>query len=90
MLLCGVTMTGKIPSPIIGVLGEIFSDCYTHSDIDRLFTYADAPGDAPDSNKVKKTVEWLRRTNKLSERPLKVLGTLLEDILEKSLGTQPT
>lgn len=54
-------MSGKIPSPIIGVLGKIFSDHYTHSDIDRLFTYADAPGDAPDENKVKKTVEWLRR-----------------------------
>ncbi|TDK50419.1 abortive infection family protein [Antarcticimicrobium luteum] len=76
-------MDDKIPSPVIGVLGEVFSDHYTHSDIDRLFTYADAPGDAPEGNKVKKTVEWLRWTNKQTERPLEVLGTLLEDLLEK-------
>lgn len=76
-------MDDRIPSPVIGVLGEIFDKQYTHSDIERLFTYADAPGDPPDENKVKKTVEWLRRTNKRLERPLAVLGTLLEDILEK-------
>jgi hypothetical protein len=78
-------MSEKIPSPVIGVLGEIFSEYYTHSDIDRLFTYADAPGDPPDGNKVKKTVEWLRMTNKLCERPIEVLGALIEEILEKEL-----
>ena len=78
-----IVMDDRIPSPVIGELGDIFSDHYTHSDIDRLFTYADAPGDAPDGNKVKKIIEWLRQTNKLGDRPLEVLGTLLEDILEK-------
>jgi hypothetical protein len=78
-------MSDKIPSPVIGVLGEIFSDYYTHSDIDRLFTYADAPGDPPDANKVKKTVEWLRNTNKQSTSPLDVLGNLLEELLEREL-----
>jgi len=76
-------MSDRIPSPIIGVLGEIFSDYYTHSDIDRLFAYADAPGDPPDANKVKKTVEWLRMTNKQASRPLGVLGSLLEEIFER-------
>lgn len=78
-------MTKHIPSPLIGVIGEIFSDHYTHSDIDRLFAYADAPGDPPEGNKVKKTVEWLRRTNKQSQAPLKVLGALLDEIMEKDL-----
>lgn len=76
-------MNDRIPSPVIGVLGEIFDKQYTHSDIERLFAYADAPGDPPAENKVKKTVEWLRRSNKILERPLVILGTLLEDILEK-------
>lgn len=78
-------MSDRIPSPVIGVLGEIFSDYYTHSDIDRLFAYADAPGDPPDANKVKKTVEWLRVTNKQASSPLAVLGSLIEDILEREL-----
>ena len=73
----------KIPSPIIGVLGELFSDTYTHAEIDRLFAYADAPEDKPEGNKVQKTVDWLRLTNKRSSNPLNVLGTLLEDFLER-------
>jgi len=76
-------MIDRIPSPVIGVLGELFNDYYTHSDIDRLFAYADAPGAPPDGNKVKKTVEWLRLTNKQASEPLVVLGNLLEEILEK-------
>lgn len=75
-------MDGKIPSPVIGVLGEIFSDHYTHADIDRLFAYADAPEANPGGNKVQKTVDWLRLTNKQSPSPKDVLGPLLEDILE--------
>lgn len=45
----------KIPSPLIGILGEIFSDFYNHAEINRVFTYADAPGDPPDGNKIQKT-----------------------------------
>ena len=73
----------KIPSPIIGLLGEIFSETHTHSDIDRLFAFADAPDEAPEGNKVQKTVDWLRLTNKRSSKPLDVLGALLEDLLER-------
>jgi len=76
-------LSEHIPSPLIGVIGEIFSDHYTHSDIDRLFAYADAPGDPPEGNKVKKTVEWLRRTNKLAPDPITILGALLEDLMDK-------
>lgn len=75
-------MDFKIPSPLIGVLGEIFSDHYTHSDIDRLFAYADAPEGNPGGNKVQKTVDWLRLINKQSSSPIEVLGRLLENILE--------
>lgn len=73
----------KIPSPLIGILGEIFSDFYTHAEINRIFTYADAPGDPPDGNKIQKTVDWLRIVNKQSDAPLLVLGPVLEEILEK-------
>lgn len=76
-------MDGKIPSPVIGILGEIFSENYTHADIDRLFAYADAPEENPGGNKVQKSVDWLRAINKQSPSPLEVLGRLLEDILEK-------
>ncbi|SFO02438.1 Abortive infection C-terminus [Roseovarius lutimaris] len=73
----------KIPSPIIGLLGEIMSETHTHAEIDRLFAYADAPDEKPEGNKVQKTVDWLRLTNKRSRKPLSVLGALLEDFLER-------
>lgn len=75
-------MPNKIPVPIISVIGDIFNAHYSHSDIDRVFAYADAPGNPPDGNKTKKTMEWLRRINMSSEDPLQSLGTLLEDLME--------
>lgn len=76
-------MAQPIPSPLIGVIAEVFNEHYTHGEIDSQFAYADAPGDPPDGNKVKKTLEWLRRVNKTSASPLTVLGSLLEQIMEK-------
>ena len=78
----GSAMDKNIPSPLISILGEIFSEHYTHTDIERLFAYADAPEDTPGGNKVQKTIDWLRLVNKRSPSPLQVLGLLLEDILE--------
>jgi hypothetical protein len=80
---------GKIPSPVIGLLGEIFSEYYTHAEIDRLFAYANAPEENPGGNKVQKTVDWLHHTNKQSPSPLEVFGSLLEGILE-SPGWDPS
>lgn len=79
----GNNVSRPIPSPLIGVIAEVFSEHYTHAEIDSQFAYADAPGDPPDGNKVKKTLEWLRRVNKVSDAPLSVLGSLLEQIMEK-------
>jgi hypothetical protein len=73
----------KIPSPIVGLLGDIFNDMHTHAEIDRLFAYADAPIEKPEGNKVQKTVDWLRLVNKRSPKPLSVLGALLEDFMER-------
>ena len=76
-------MSDRIPSPVVGVLGELFSDHYTHAEIDRLFAYADAPDSNPGGNKIQKTVEWLRLVNKQSPNPLEILGRVLEDIMDK-------
>lgn len=78
----GFKMSDKIPSPVIGVLGEVFNEHYTHAEIDRLFAYADAPDINPGGNKVQKTVEWLHSINQNSPQPLKILGLLLEKIMD--------
>lgn len=60
-----------IPRPIISVLSEKLPDLETHASIDSLFMYADAPGEAPEGSKSVKVLEWLNRTNKTSEQPLR-------------------
>lgn len=79
----------KIPSNMIGVLSKVFDEQYTHSQIDRLFAYADAPPANPGGNKLSKTTEWLRLTNLQHNQPLSVLGALIEETMEKDGWTKP-
>lgn len=75
-------MSRRIPAPVISALSDIIPDSQTHAGIDALFMNADAPGDPPDRNKQIKVQEWLRRTNKLVEDPLRVLGLIVESYIE--------
>lgn len=83
-------MRRPIPSPIISVVAEIVSRRETHATLDRLFLYANAPGDPPDGSKSAKAQEWLRRTNKENDvDPLAVLGRLIEEYMEELPPTDP-
>lgn len=73
----------KIPTRIIGLLSGIFPDYYTHNEIDTLFLYADAPELNSEESKPKKIQAWLRLINLESPEPLKILGSILDDFLEK-------
>jgi len=72
----------EIPAPVISVLASYLPQIETHAGLDNLFMYADAPGDPPDGSKPVKTQAWLRRVNKESEQPIRVLGKLIECYLE--------
>lgn len=71
-----------IPRPVISLLSDKLPDLETHASLDSLFMYADAPGEVPEGSKPVKVQEWLNRTNKISEQPLKILGKLLEKYIE--------
>jgi hypothetical protein len=75
-------MQKNIPAPVISVLSNCLYDIESHAGLDNLFLYADAPGDPPEGSKPVKTQAWLRRINKESEFPLKVLGKLIETYME--------
>ena len=77
----------KIPTSIIGLLSQIFPLPYTQANIDALFLFAGAPEPIPDGSKATKVQAWLRQINKLSDEPLKVLGAILDDFMEKPLPT---
>lgn len=75
-------MRKEIPAPIIAVLSNYLSDIESHASLNSLFLYADAPGEPPEGSKPVKTQDWLRRINKESDFPLKILGRLIETHME--------
>ncbi|WP_417445852.1 abortive infection family protein [Kangiella sp.] len=75
-------MRKDIPAPVIAVLSDNLSALETHASLDNLFLYANAPGEPPEGSKSVKVQAWLRRINKESGEPLKVLGKLIETYME--------
>lgn len=73
----------EIPGPIIALLAGYLGTAETHASLDSLFLYAEAPGEPPEGSKVVKTQTWLRMVNKESDAPLKVLGRLIENYMER-------
>jgi hypothetical protein len=77
-------MRKKIPAPVIAVLSDNLHEIGSHVGLDNLFTYADAPGEPPVGSKQVKIQAWLRRINKESDFPLKILGKIIEEYMELS------
>lgn len=75
-------MRNQIPNPIISLLSNYLPQFQTHAELDSLFLYGDAPGDPPEGNKQVKVQNWLRRINKESKDPTKILGKLIEQYME--------
>lgn len=80
----------QIPRPVISEIAIVFSEVYRHSDLNSIFFRADAPGDPPDRNKQDKTTEWLLRCNGDGLDPLKILGKVLEEYMERVVEIDPT
>lgn len=78
-------MRQEIPAAVLALVAELASERETHATLDSLFTYADAPGDPPEGSKHAKALAWLRRTNKESQDPLRVLGRVLEGYMDEVL-----
>lgn len=71
-----------IPAPVISIVADIIAGCESHATLDSLFMYAEAPGDPPFGSKKAKALAWLRRVNKESKDPLRVLGRLIEGYMD--------
>lgn len=78
-------MHQEIPAAVLALTAELASERETHATLDSLFTYADAPGDPPEGSKHAKALAWLRRANKESPEPLRVLGRVLEGYMDEVL-----
>jgi len=76
----------RLPAHLISVISEELSASETHTTMDSLFMYANAPGDPPDGSKLQKAQAWLRRINNdESSDPLEVVGFLIEGYMEPPL-----
>lgn len=75
-------MRKEIPVPIVAVLAEKLPSLLTHESLNNLFFHAGAPGDPPEGSKAVKAQEWLRKINRESEYPLKILGRLIQESME--------
>ena len=75
-------MRKEIPAPVIAVLSESMPEMETHTSLNNLFSFAEAPGEPPQGSKPAKVQAWLRRVNKEVERPLAVLGRIIECYME--------
>lgn len=79
------TVADIIPTSIIGLLSQIFPNRYTQAEIDSLFLFCGAPEPIPSGSKATKVQTWLRQINTNTQEPMKVLGKLLDDFLEKQI-----
>lgn len=77
------TQIEKIPAAVISIISEIYQSRYTRKRLENLFLTASAPEEIPSGNKYDMITDWLRLINQKSPNPLKVLGILLEDFLER-------
>ncbi len=78
-------MRQEIPAAVLALTAEHSSERESHATLDSLFTYAGAPGDPPEGSKRAKALAWLRRANKESPEPLRVLGRVLEGYMDEVL-----
>ena len=82
-------MDEKIPVPLIAVIADVFSSYYTGTRIDSQFFAAGFPGEPPEGNKEQKCHKWLLRANKESHAPLKMVGLLLQEMVETVPRSSP-
>lgn len=76
----------KIPTSLIGLLSTIIPEYYTRAQLDALFLYAGAPPSPPEVNKATAVQSCLRATNVQNPSPIRVLGVILDDFMEKRLN----
>lgn len=78
-------MQEKLPSPVLAVIAPILAQRNTHAGISLLFKRVGAP-DEPSAgegaNKVTRCLEWLERTNREAADPFRVVGEIIENIME--------
>lgn len=83
-------MRQEIPAVVLALTSELAAERETHATLDSLFTYAGAPGEPPGGSKRAKALAWLRRTNKESPEPLRILGRVLEGYMDEVLDPAGT
>jgi hypothetical protein len=73
----------KIPPSLIGVVGRVLANEYTHDQLDMLFLAAGFPEEIPAGSKMAKLLQWQRIANKLLPVPLAALGRAIAEFMDQ-------
>lgn len=82
-------LSDKIPTALIGLLGQILHERYTRADLESLFLAAGAPDVQTKGNKQDAIRTWLRHANATLPAPMKVLGAVIDDFMEMQAESEP-
>lgn len=67
---------------MIGLVGPLLAEAYTHAGLDSLFMASGFPGEPPEGNKTVKCLDWLRRANNQCDEPLDMFGNLIAEFMD--------
>lgn len=80
-------MKERIPTAVIKLVSEIFSEKYNNNNIDLMFKNSGAPLDIPiGMSKRDKVNNWLMKINNECENPLDIFGKVLESFFDEQMN----
>jgi hypothetical protein len=78
------SMTRKIPTAVVAIVSDALASRYTHAAIDQMMEAAGLElNPLPGGNRQVKTRAWINHANKTSLDPLRTLGNVISEFMEK-------
>lgn len=78
----------KIPPSLIGTIGRVMAEAYTHAQLDTIFLSAGFPEIVPDGSKPTKVQQWMRDANNQLPNPMHNLGRAIAEFMDQT-GPDP-
>lgn len=81
-------MKHSIPWSLITLVSRIFSNRYSHFDLNNILKSTNATWDIKEESKAKKIEDWLVSCNNIADDPLFFLGKILERYMDRNMEAE--
>ena len=81
-------MKHSIPWALITLVSRIFSNRYSHFDLNNIFKSTNATWDIKEESKAKKIEDWLVSCNNIADDPLFFLGKIIERYMDGDMEAE--